>query len=363
MARPHIEPFVELNTDYRKFRVPGFVGSEYKVLSLDPDTGACSLKVRFNGVFRRPPGLSFSDVEIFLLNGVMRVGDGVCVEGHYFFVPAGVSMPAIEVPQGCEALVFFNDSEPHFEASDAHHPLALKAGYISVNSYEDRPWTGGSIVSPSTASGLMLKLLRYDPLTEAMTFLYCIAPEYMQDNISYHDCAEESYHIWGTSWMMQFGDLPTGGYFWRPPYINHGSFRSKLGCIALGRTDSKLHNYFHFNPWTNPAQNLHRAASFLYRQRPQLFRWVWGDGHNHPHGPHGQLEALPAPPDFECEDYASDPQVDMLSRQVYSFLEAPRTPAVLSEQGRLRRAEDGHVHDHDGLGPHTHGAGHGHHHA
>ena len=34
--------------------------------------------------------------------------------------------------------------------------------------------------------------------------------------------------------MMQFGDLPTGGYFWRPPYINHGAFRSELGVLAFG---------------------------------------------------------------------------------------------------------------------------------
>ena len=46
------------------------------------------------------------------------------------------------------------------------------------------------------------------------------------------DCCEESYHIYGTSWMMQFGNLPTGGYFWRPEYINHGAFASELGEVA-----------------------------------------------------------------------------------------------------------------------------------
>jgi hypothetical protein len=131
------------------------------------------------------------------------------------------------------------------------------------------------------------------PLTEAYTFLYCMVPQFEQDNVSYHDCAEESYHIWGTSWMMQFGELPTGGYFWRPAYINHGSFRCKYGTIAFGRTDSKLHNYFHYNPWTNPKQNLMRAAAQVYRQRPLLHQWQVSDGHNHPHGP----------PDFQYPGY------------------------------------------------------------
>ncbi len=285
MARPHIEPYVELNEDFKKFDQLGTTGSHYKILSLDVDTGACTLKVRYNAGFSRPPGMSYSDCEIFVLNGLMTVGDTTCVAGHYFFIPAGVATGAINVPQGCEALVMYNDSEPSFIESDTNHPLANTEGFISVNSYEDMPWGGGSIVSPSVATGCMIKILRYDPLSEAISFLYCMAPKFMQDNISYHDCAEESYHIWGTSWMMQFGELPTGGYFWRPPYINHGSFRCELGTLAFGRTDSKLHNYFHFNPWSNVDENILRAGAHLYRQRPDMFKWVASDGHNHPHGP------------------------------------------------------------------------------
>lgn len=45
-----------------------------------------------------------------------------------------------------------------------------------------------------------------------------------------------------------------------------------------------------------------RAAANLYRKRPQLYDWTMSDGHNHPHGP----------PDFENQDYHSDPQVRML---------------------------------------------------
>ncbi|RME64056.1 MAG: DUF4437 domain-containing protein [Alphaproteobacteria bacterium] len=303
MARPHIEPFVELNEDYKKFSMRGFSrGSHYKVLSLDPDTGACTLKVRFDGGYRRKPGLSYSDMELFVLNGSMKLGAQTIIEGHYLFVPAGYALPPISVSNGCEALVMYNDSEPSFLESDKHHALCLKEAFISVNGYTDAPWAPGNIVQPSVASGVMVKMLRYDVLTEAITFLYCMTPEFVQDNISYHDCAEESYHIWGESWMLQFGDLPTGGYFWRPPYINHGSFRSKLGTIAFGRTDSKLHNYFHFNPWSNPDDNKMRAAAHLYRQRPQLYQWVASDGHNHPHGP----------TDFEHPHYHDDAQVRYL---------------------------------------------------
>ncbi len=294
MARPHIEPYVELNDPYRRFDIAGFRGSHYKTLSLDADTGACTLKVRFDGGYRRKPGLSYSDVEVFILKGEIRAGKQSWREGHYAFIPAGMALPALNVPQGAEALVMFNDAEPNFEESAQSHDLALAEGFVSVNAYEDLPWLGsGGRVQPSVAAGCISKVLRRDPLTEAYTFLYCMVPRYAQDNISYHDCAEESYHIWGTSWIMQFGDLPTGGYFWRPPYINHGSFRCKFGTLALGRTDSRLHNYFHYNPWSNPGDNLRRAAAQVYRQRPQLHQWQATDGHNHPHGP----------PDFMLPEY------------------------------------------------------------
>jgi len=357
MARPHIEPFVELNEDYRLFNFAGYKGAHYKVLSLDTETGASTIKVRFDGGYTRKPGLSYSDIEIFVLTGEMKVGSQTCVEGHYFFIPAGVALGAIDVPQGCEVIVMYNDSEPNFEESDKDHPLALKHGFVSVNSYEDRPWAGGSIVSPSVATGCMLKLLRYDPITEAMTFLYCMTPQFMQDNISYHDCAEESYHIWGESWMMQFGDLPTGGYFWRPPYVNHGSFRSKLGCIALGRTDSKLHNYFHFNPWTNPDENQSRAAAALYRQRPQLFRWVSAGDHNHPHGPMGQIIKPKPPTDFEMRGYESTPQVTALANQNYSFHEMDHLHAkdYVHNVHHAHKPEDDHEHSHDHDHPHGQG--------
>ena len=67
MARPHIEPFVELNTDYRKFRVPGFVGSEYKVLSLDPDTPVADLSPGQQQMVEIAKGLSH-DLKVLILD-------------------------------------------------------------------------------------------------------------------------------------------------------------------------------------------------------------------------------------------------------------------------------------------------------
>jgi len=286
MARKHIEPFVDTDVPFRKMTLPGFKkGMHYKMLSIDEDTGACTMTVKFDAGYKMPPGMSYTEYELQILSGSIKYGDDVCTTGYYLRVPAGVHMPAMSVPRGATALLMFNFAEPSFVESDADHPLAMRDQLTIVDTYEGMQWMPSSgAIYPAVAPGCLLKILKYDPLTEALTFLYCMTARFWQDNISYHDCAEEGYHIWGDSFMMQFGHLPTGGYFWRPAWINHGAFSSDLGILGFGRTDSKLHNYFHFNPWTNPAENRDRAAARLARTKPDLFRWaISKDGHNHPH--------------------------------------------------------------------------------
>lgn len=282
MARPHIEPYVELNDAYQTFDLSRFPkGANYKVLSMDSGTGACSLKMEFQAGYRRKPGMSYSDAEMFVLEGQVKIGKHVYSRGHYFFIPAGIAMGAMHSENGFEALVFYNDGPPTFVESDESHPLALREAFVSVNAYMDAPWLSAARRNPGVASGFTVKSLRLDPVTKANTFLYAAVPTFMQDNISYHDCAEEAYHIYGDCSMMQFGELPTGGYFWRPAYINHGCFWSKHGCIALARIDGELYNYFHYNPWTNPDENAHRAVAMLYREKPQLLEWTRKHHHNH----------------------------------------------------------------------------------
>ncbi len=323
MARPHIEPFCDRDVHFKNMSLPGFGSAmRYKMLSLDGDNGACSMTVQFDNGYQRPAGFSWSEFEMIIIEGEMQVGDRTVRKGHYFYVPAGYAMPAISTEQGALVLLMYNTGEPsHVESTD-HHALSRVELYHDVDSYMDIPWAMGNVAKPSVAVGCLVKLLNFNPDTHAFTFLYCMTPAFYQDNISYHDCAEESYHLWGTSWMMQFGDVPTGGYFWRPAYINHGAFASNLGCIALGRTDSKLFNHFHYNPWTTPTENQERSAARLAKRDPLLYKWSVNYAHNHPHGPE----------DFE----------DTMERA--------------GESGGSESVSDGHTHSH------FHSSDHDHHH-
>lgn len=282
MARPHIEPFVDRDVPFKRMTLPGFPpGMHYKMLSIDKDSGACTMTVQFDSGYKQPPGLSYSDIELLVMGGGLQVGERACGPGHYFFVPAGVSLPAIATRPGCLALMMYNQTEPNFVESDQHLDGASRFALTSVNSYEDLIWQT-PMLFPATAPGCLLKILRIDDETQALSFLYCMTPGFWQDNISYHDVAEECYHVWGTSWMMQFGDLPTGGYFWRPAFINHGPFASERGILGFGRTDGELYNHFHFNPWSTLEENQERAAARLLHRKPKLYQWIVMHGHNHP---------------------------------------------------------------------------------
>ena len=297
MPRPHIEPFVDRDVGFKKMTMAGMpIGIQYKALSMDTDSGAVTMTMQYENGFYQPPGFSYSEYEFLLMEGSIKIGDQVWGKGAYFFVPAGVCMPAWTSDEGALALIFYNFGPPSFEESEADHdncddPKELRM----VNAYDGLDWMMTARRMPGVAPGCGVKPLRNDSKTGASTFLYCMVPGFWQDNISYHDCAEEAYHIWGTSWMMQFGDLPTGGYFWRPAYINHGCFASEKGILAIGRTDGDLHNHFHHDPYSNPKENAERAAARWARERPAMYKWILTQDHNH------------IPHDFEHPDDHVDP--------------------------------------------------------
>ena len=333
MARPHIEPFCDRDVGFKNMNLSGFgSGMRYKMLSLDNETGACSMTVQLDGGYSQPPGFSWSEWEMIVIEGHLKIGDRIVRKGHYFYVPAGHAIPAMSAPDGALLLMMYNTGEPSHVASDEHHALAKTQLYHDVDSYMDIPWAMGNVTKPSVAAGCLIKLLNYNPNSHALTFLYCMTPAYYQDNISYHDCAEESYHLWGTSWMMQFGEVPTGGYFWRPAYINHGAFASQFGCIALGRVDSKLFNHFHYNPWTTPKENQERSAARVLQRDPLLYRWMVSHAHNHPHGPE----------DFE-----------------QTMVRGPHEPVSDGREHSHWHSHHDHVHDHHDH-DHSDGRDHGH---
>ena len=175
MGRPHIGPFCDRDVGFKNMTLPGLgLGYRYKTLSLDNETGACSMTVQLDGGYKRKPGFSWSEYELMVTEGEIKFGNKTYRRGHYFYVPAGYAMPKMSSEQGALLLVMYNTGEPSHVESKEHHHLCNPDMYHDVSSFDDIPWQGGGVTSPTVASGCMVKLLNYNPNSMALTFLYCI---------------------------------------------------------------------------------------------------------------------------------------------------------------------------------------------
>ena len=88
MARPHIEPFCDRDEGFKSLQLPGFAsGMRYKMLSLDVDSGACSMTVQLDAGYQRSPGFAWSELEMIVIEGELQVGERTCRKGHYFSCP------------------------------------------------------------------------------------------------------------------------------------------------------------------------------------------------------------------------------------------------------------------------------------
>ena len=112
MARPHIEPFVDRDVAFKKMTLPGFPkGMQYKMLSMDTDDGSCTMTVLFEPGYKQPPGMSYTEYELFIQSGSIKIGDKVWGPGSYVFVPAGVALEELTSPRGATGLIFYNHGE------------------------------------------------------------------------------------------------------------------------------------------------------------------------------------------------------------------------------------------------------------
>src|ERR1035438_2377862 len=149
MARRHIEPFVDRDVSFKKMTLPGFApGMLYKMLSIDKDTGACTMTVQFNAGYKQFPPVRRSELELLVMEGSLEFGGKACPPGHYRFVPAGVAMPALYTAQGCLVLMMYNQTEPNLLESDRDADGADRKYLTSVNAYDDMAWQVPNLFPP-----------------------------------------------------------------------------------------------------------------------------------------------------------------------------------------------------------------------
>ena len=165
-------------------------------------------------------GSPTQDVEIFVLQGALRVGEFELGSGGYAYIPGGFSGTALETTVGARFLYFVDDA-----AADAtiETPIIANASLL--------PWQG-------EGNGVADKVLREDPGSGARSWLRQVTSSapvgWTQDSVTVEGYLLEgattgSECVGGEAVIAEY--LP-GGFFRRPAGAAHGGASSVTGTAV-----------------------------------------------------------------------------------------------------------------------------------
>jgi len=232
MSRPFIE-FVQVQALPWRSGIPGQVRRkvETRVLSVDADTGASSVLVRYPpGWEQNDPQCLDSDEEFFVLGGELSIGKSVYGPRTYAHLPAGYHRPNMTSPHGAVVLTFF-EGEP--QAVDAADGLVDFPRLVERRDALDGDW--GGAFHPQFPPGAGRKWLRRDPRDGEETWILGTMPLRHGRRPERHPVVEEMFLLSGEL-VGPLGVMQAGCYFWRPPEEWHGPFGSLTGNLMLFRT-------------------------------------------------------------------------------------------------------------------------------
>ena len=247
MPRPHIEFIHAQDLDWQPHTLPDplhEVGC--KMLSLDKETGACSVLLKF------PPSWGVeneihlaADHEFLVLEGAIEISGQAYSFDSYGYLPAGFTHSAWSSTEGAVVLTFFSATPTAHAGPGNSTQDAIP--YIFLH---DMNWTSSDVDPDLDFLRIAHKVLRTNHDTgETTLLLNCGAqshPEDWKEAALAHPCVEEMFLLSGDI-IAERGIMHAGSYFWRPPNIWHGPFGSRYGNVCLIR----FMEGHHVNNWGN----------------------------------------------------------------------------------------------------------------
>jgi hypothetical protein len=241
MPRPHIE-FIhaqQLAWEPAPFVDAPWTDLPAKLLSRDPQTGACSLLLRLPPGFHAASTPEFRKLELLVLDGSAAVAGVPVPLDAYADCSAGRFGAPLESATGAVLLAFAG-------AAEAGHGQPASVRVIDTH---DMPWTRQDIDPSVQFLNLSHKVLRHDAASGEKTLLLSTGaqthPRDWREAQLRHDCAEEMYLLGGDI-IGERGIMYEGAYFWRPPGRWHGPFGSRRGSLSLIRFAEGRHR----NVWS-----------------------------------------------------------------------------------------------------------------
>lgn len=239
MGRPHIEFIQSQVLPFRK-GLPGGgrEGVACRILSIDEDAGDSSTQVRYAPGWADPmPHYLDVDEELFVLEGALEINGRTYAKHAYAHLPAGYLRRSMSSTGGAVVLTFFS-GEAHRVESDAAGDLFDERLLVEHIDTREMPGQTGARKHMKSGdfdpSGTIHKKLFHHPDTGELTWLIGLMPYWSTPRTEIHPVVEEEFAILGDI-CFPMGVMRDGGYFWRPPGIEHGPFATWGGTLHLCR--------------------------------------------------------------------------------------------------------------------------------
>lgn len=247
MTRPHIEFIHAQDLDWKKGVLPGALAElDCKVLSMDDETGACSLILRYpeNWSLDGPVHLAGAH-EFLVLDGSLTIGEHSYPFDSYAYLPAGFTHESWRTKSEVVALTFFS-ARPDIAAG----PGNMTEDAVPYLYLHEMKWSSADVDPDLDHLRIAHKILREDEESGAKTMILdCGAqshPLNWEDGALAHPCVEEMFLLSGDI-ITERGAMHAGAYFWRPPDIWHGPFGSRNGNLCVIR----FLDGHHVNNWSD----------------------------------------------------------------------------------------------------------------
>lgn len=229
----------------------GLPGAEFKQLSFDEKTGARTILAQLPAGWAQPAGYHSADLEMFVVEGGISIGDKPMGKYAYAYYPAGYSH-SFSTAKGATVLQFWGGA-PDYVKSATSRPGTDTAAAVDGVSYNDVPTTGPSALPKFRNEPVMqnspvhVKLLRHDAKSGQTTWIATTPGGYPVMS------GEGDLPRWASSasWQEGFlvaGDMTIGeclpegqvagayapnGYFFRPAGIAHGGLSQYSETFAV----------------------------------------------------------------------------------------------------------------------------------
>ncbi len=255
--RAHVEALSPHDTPWESVTVDGVPeGLTARVLSIDRGDGALTAELRIPAGWTLDQHWSLgTDLDFYVLQGELRVGDTELVRHDFSSRPAGYINGKIIASSDSMVLVFaqgtptvtMHKGSQNQMLDRAHRDVVLKLSAMSVPA---KP----PLTDREEKPNIFSRTLKLNPHTGERFFITGDSPQSSEaqrgdPRIEWHECVEEIYAL--DNWVSMDAPndtlrLDPGWYCFRPPGIPHGPFRAgeATELATLFRVSSTLTNNY-----------------------------------------------------------------------------------------------------------------------